>query len=99
MKLPNKLTSLVVVYKEPGQSSGLSLLQSTFGQGDLAYTIFLYKKQESWGINLSSGELLDSIGHSKAVCEQSLISAQYLNVIQQRNPHILSLLSVFRFRH
>lgn len=31
--------------RNPGQSSGLSLLQSTFGQGDLAYTIFLYKKK------------------------------------------------------
>ena len=31
--------------RNPGQSSGLSLLQSTFGQGGVAYTIFLYKKK------------------------------------------------------
>ena len=42
-KLPSKLTSLVVVCKEHRQSSGLSLSQSTFGQGGLAYTVFLYK--------------------------------------------------------
>ena len=96
-KLPNKWTSLVVVCKEP--RTGLWPVIVCLPLGKVAWHIqSSYTRRRILGINLELWWTPGLNRHSKVVCEQSLISAQYwkCNSVEKSMYHF-SLLSVLRF--